>query len=171
MGQGKDKRPVAALTVTLPRRLAAQLLAHCLDTGEEPADVAADAVALHLDALGRQWDEGAQAWWVPAPIDLKHLASAAISDGATAIPTLPLGAARSDAADVPRRPAPRYLSAGAGCYPASAASSSATRDATAKDRLRAAAKAGAPLGPAPARGASPPPSDPPDIPAFLRRER
>ena len=39
------------LNSLLPPRLAAQLVAHAAAFGDDPADVLADAVALHLEAM------------------------------------------------------------------------------------------------------------------------
>lgn len=39
------------LCLLLPPRLAAQLVAHADITGDDPADVLADAVALHIEAM------------------------------------------------------------------------------------------------------------------------
>ncbi|RAI37230.1 hypothetical protein CH341_29810, partial [Rhodoplanes roseus] len=42
----------AEASLVLPQTLLAALQRHCTVTGDAPSDVIADAVALHLDALG-----------------------------------------------------------------------------------------------------------------------
>lgn len=55
---GTRKVPIRGdLSFTLPRRGLAALVLHCLKTGEQPADVIADAVALHLDELAGAAEE------------------------------------------------------------------------------------------------------------------
>ena len=45
------------ITFTLPRRVHAALVLYCLEEDEQPADVIADAVTLHLDALAGETPE------------------------------------------------------------------------------------------------------------------
>lgn len=52
MGQ----RVGSTATITLPKRLAAALALFCAEHHEQPADVVADALALHLDELGQHFE-------------------------------------------------------------------------------------------------------------------
>lgn len=49
-------RKPGGCTITLPRHLMAQLLVYCGERREQPADVVADLVALHLDECGPRFD-------------------------------------------------------------------------------------------------------------------
>lgn len=49
-------RIASTTTITLLKRVAAALALFCAEHREQPAAVVADAVALHLDELGRHYD-------------------------------------------------------------------------------------------------------------------
>lgn len=53
MAQPLAQEPTLQLTVTLPPRVAEALLRHCERWNEQPSEVVADAVVIHLDAASR----------------------------------------------------------------------------------------------------------------------
>jgi hypothetical protein len=135
--------PPTGCSIVLPRRVMAHLLVFCARHGEQPADVVADAVALHLDAL---------------ELDLSRIAAPA-AIGATPERPAPPAGQHGDAGDhrTSARPASQAGRPQAALPDPFAV---APADATAPDRM--AAPTDGANGPAPAarREPPPPPSDP-----------